>query len=232
MRAAFAPILAVSCLAAVPAALADPTVVELYTSQGCSACPPADEMLGQLTQREDVLALSLHVDYWDWIGWKDTFGNPAFSERQLQYSEAENSSVRYTPQFIVNGTDRLAGPSGMQLWDLVQKNVDISSMTDVLSIAPGSEGRRVTLSEHATGGQLILVGYQSEATVKVLYGENAGKVITYYNVVHSWDVLGDWDGAPGAIDVPQLGNGLHRAVLAQAQVDGRPGPIIGAVKLD
>lgn len=217
--------LTLGCLAALPAA-ADPVVVELYTSQGCSSCPPADEMLGQLAKRDDVLALSLHVDYWDWIGWRDTFADPAYSERQLQYALAEGANARYTPQFIIGGVDRVAGPSGMQLSEMVGSHV--GTLDDVLQ----AEGSQVTVSDTGIPGQLIAVSYMPEATVQVLHGENAGKSITYHNIVTSWTVLQDWDGAATMLTVPVAEDGQHRAVLAQTMPGGMPGPIIGAVALD
>lgn len=217
--------LTLGCLAAFPAA-ADPVVVELYTSQGCSSCPPADEMLGQLAKRDDVLALSLHVDYWDWIGWRDTFADPAYSERQLQYALAEGANARYTPQFIIGGTDRIAGPSGMQLSEVVSAHTGATG--DVLQ----ADASQVTVSETGIPGQLIAVSFRPEATVQVLHGENAGRSMTYHNIVTSWTVLQEWDGGATTLTVPAAEDGQHRAVLAQAMPGGMPGPIIGAVKLD
>lgn len=217
--------LTLGCLSVFPA-MADPVVVELYTSQGCSSCPPADEMLGQLAKRDDVLALSLHVDYWDWIGWRDTFADPAYSERQLQYALAEGANARYTPQFIIAGVDRVAGPSGMQLSEMVGAHA--GTLEDVLR----ADGSDVTVSGTGTPGQLIAVSYMPEATVQVLHGENAGRSITYHNVVTSWTVLQEWDGMATTLTVPPAEDGQRRAVLAQTTPNGMPGPIIGAVKLD
>lgn len=217
--------LILGCLAAVPAT-ADPVVVELYTSQGCSSCPPADEMLGQLAARDDVIALSLHVDYWDWIGWRDTFADPAYSERQLQYALAEGANARYTPQFIVGGIDRIAGPSGMQLSEIVGAHDGVTG--DVLQ----ADGSQVSVSDTGIPGQLIAVSYMPEATVQVLHGENAGRSITYHNVVASWTVLQEWDGGATTVTVPAAEDGYRRAVLAQATPGGMPGPIVGAVRLD
>ena len=227
MRLAPATLTALALTTFAPAlAIADPVVVELFTSQGCSSCPPADEMFGELAGREDVIALSLHVDYWDWIGWEDTFADPAFSERQLAYSQAAGSNVRYTPQFIINGTARLAGPSGMQLSEVLQSHE--ATTGDVLS-APGNQ---VTAAATGTPGQLILVGFLPEARVKILHGENAGNSITYHNIVQSWTVLGVWDGSAQTMTIPDASRGQRQAVLAQAVVEGRPGPILGAVRLD
>lgn len=217
---------ALTALALALPAAADPVVVELYTSQGCSSCPPADAMLGELTKRDNVIALSLHVDYWDWIGWKDTFADPAYSERQLRYAEAVGTNVRYTPQFVIGGTDRVAGPSGMELADLVRAHDGVTG--DVLQ----ANGPDVSVAATGTPGQIIVVSYMPEATVKVLHGENAGSSITYHNVVRDWTVLQDWDGAATSVTVPPSTDGYARVVLAQSIVAGKPSAILGAVKLD
>lgn len=212
-------------------AAADPVVVELFTSQGCSTCPPADAMLGELIDRDGVIALSLHVDYWDWIGWKDTFADPAYSSRQRDYAAVARSNVVYTPQFVVGGTDQLAGPTGMELSELVARHEGVTG--DVLRVASTAQGREVmAMATEGAGGLLILVNYLPEATVRVLRGENAGKDITYYNVVRSWSVLSRWDGGEASVIVPPAPPGQRQAVIAQAQVAGRPGPIRGAVLID
>ncbi len=211
-------------------ASADPVVVELFTSQGCSSCPPADELLGDLAAREDVLALSLHVDYWDWIGWSDTFAKPAFSERQRAYAENVRSNVVYTPQFVIGGTDQVAGVSGMKMADLLEVHGAVSK--DMLRIASTADGREVVAMPGPGAGALILVGYIPEATVRVLAGENAGKEITYHNVVVSWDELADWNGDEVSVPIPPAAAGLRQAVIAQSAEDGRPGEILGAVRVD
>ena len=210
-------------------AAADPVVVELFTSQGCSACPPADEMLGELADRDDVIALSLHVDYWDWIGWADTFADPAYVDRQRAYAAVAGSSVVYTPHFVVGGTDQVAGPSGMTLAQLVMKHVGRTD--DVLR--PGSgDARTVIAGPTDAAGVLILVTYRPTSSVHILRGENAGHDITYYNIVESWTVLQDWDGSETTMTVPDPVEGLAQAVLAQEVVDGKPGPIVGALRLE
>lgn len=218
--------LALAALAMTTPVAADPVVVELYTSQGCSSCPPADEILGELTKRDNVLALSLHVDYWDWIGWKDTFATPAFSARQLLYAEAVGSNTRYTPQFIVGGVDRIAGASAMELVAMIQDQDGTTA--DVVQ----AQGAQVSIAATGIAGQIILVSYLPSAEVKVLHGENAGNTITYHNVVQDWTVLESWDGTARELTVPPGTAGLSRAVLAQAVIDGKPAAVLGAAKLD
>ncbi|TFL19678.1 DUF1223 domain-containing protein [Jannaschia formosa] len=211
-------------------AAADPVVVELFTSQGCSSCPPADEMLGELAEQEGVIALSLHVDYWDWIGWEDTFGHALFSARQRAYASAAGSSVVYTPQFVVGGIDQVAGPSGMELAQLVEAHRGVTD--DVLRAASGAEGRKVMAMEVEGGGQLVLVTVLPEAQVKIMRGENAGRTMTYHNVVVGWEVMSDWSGETTSFAVPEPEPGHSSVVLAQKLVDGKPGPVLGAVRLD
>lgn len=222
----FAPFVVATLLAA--PAVADPVVVELFTSQGCSSCPPADAMLGELATRDDVIALSLHVDYWDWIGWTDTFGHSAFSSRQRDYAAVAGSSVVYTPQFVINGLDQVAGPSAMELAKLIDDNQGRTD--DMLRVASGAEGRKVMAMSGE--GVLILVTLQPEATVKILHGENAGHDMTYHNIVRGWDVLAEMSGEALDVTLPEAPDGMAQVVIAQALVDGKPGAILGAVRVD
>ena len=219
--------LALLCLAAPPAG-ADPVVVELFTSQGCSSCPPADAMLAELAARDDVIALSLHVDYWDWIGWPDTFGSEASSDRQRRYAAAAGSSVVYTPQFVVGGVDAVAGAKGMALAETVRAHQGATG--DVL----GRDARGdLTLAATGRPARLSLVLVEPEASVAIERGENAGRTVTYARVVREWRDLGAWDGAAGTMAVPPAPRGLVRVVLAQETTDGGyPGAVTGAVTLD
>jgi hypothetical protein len=228
MRHALLPATVLALTLAAPAmAEPDPVVVELFTSQGCSSCPPADALLGELAGRDDVLALSLHVDYWDWIGWEDTFGHAAFSERQRAYAAADGSTVVYTPQFVVGGSDPVAGPSGMELADLI--GLHMQGRVDLIR-AEGPD--TVALAPREGGGLLILATIDREATVKVLHGENAGHEMTYHNVVRTWSPVAEWDGAAATYALPPAPEGRDRVVLVQAVEDGLPGAILGAHALD
>ena len=209
-------------------AAADPVVVELFTSQGCSSCPPADKMLAELAGRDGVIALSLHVDYWDWIGWKDTFGHAALSDRQRAYAAAAGSSVVYTPQFVIGGTDQIAGADGMAVADRVRAHQGATG--DVLG---RDAAGRLTMAGTGRPARLSLILVQPDAQVAIERGENAGREAVYRNVVRDWRDLGAWDGAAGAMEVPPAPQGMRRVVLAQ-EVDeaGHPGAVIGAATLD
>ncbi|KIT16046.1 DUF1223 domain-containing protein [Jannaschia aquimarina] len=215
--------LAITACISLPAS-ADPVVVELFTSQGCSSCPPADAMLHDLAEREDVIALSLHVDYWDWIGWEDTFGDAAHTERQKAYAAREGSSVVYTPQFVIDGQVQIAGAKGMKVSEAVSAH---SGGAEVLEI----DGDRLLLSGQDSRADLVMAHVLPEIQVAIGHGENAGRTITYANVVQGWENLGSWDGAPGGLDLPARRDGMIRVVLAQ-EIDakGRPSAILGAAR--
>ena len=173
----------------------NPVIVELFTSQGCSSCPAADQVLAELRGREDVIPLALHVDYWDYIGWKDGFADPAFTKRQKGYARAAKRRSVYTPQMMIDGRFDVVGSRPMKVVDAIR----------IASEAPD----RVKLTLKREGGDLVihavplerlpetlvqLVRYAPEKKVDILDGENAGRSITYTNIAHGWQVLGEWDG--------------------------------------
>jgi len=171
-------------------------VVELYTSQGCSSCPPADALLTELTTRDDVLPLALHVDYWDYIGWKDVFANPAFTKRQKAYAQAAGKRMVYTPQMIVGGQDHVVGNKPMRLAKLIE---DHHRMAARVQFSVTREGNGLQISAQAVAGVsgkmvVQMVRYIPSKSVDIGRGENAGRRISYSNIVTDWQVLGTWDG--------------------------------------
>jgi len=195
-----------------------PVVVELFTAQGCSACPPADAFLAQLAARDDVLALSLHVDYWDYIGWKDTFATPAHSARQRGYAAAAGRKMVYTPQMIVNGTDHVVGSRYRDVTDLIDKHR--TAQDAGITVKLRRKGAQIHLeaqSERPRKMPLMVqfARYMPEATVEIARGENAGRTITYTNVVTELVEVAEWDTlAPLMIDV-EWPEGAPLAVLLQ-----------------
>jgi hypothetical protein len=189
-----------------------PIVIELFTSQGCSSCPPADELLGSLADRTDVLPLALHVDYWDYIGWQDTFGNPAHSERQRAYAHHAGARMVYTPQMIVGGMEHLVGVKPEAMEEAIRAE---AAMPHLVSLKLERSGDNVAISAQPLGQlpedtMVQLVRVRPTATVEIGRGENAGRTFTYSHIVTDWTQLGDWDGhepfrqtvaAPGADDV-------------------------------
>lgn len=220
-----------TCFAAPAVADMSPVVVELYTSQGCSSCPPADAMLMELSAREDVIALALHVDYWDYIGWVDEFANPAFTQRQQDYARAAGETTIYTPQFVVAGTDIVVGARGMDVVDLIaahreaERPVDVSLdwQGDTLNITAELDDTSESDSFVVQLAQILPV-----QSVDIMRGENAGKTIRYSNVVQSLAVVSQWDGAAPFSFAADVAGADQVAVIVQR---GTNGPVVGAAKL-
>ncbi|MCM2560987.1 DUF1223 domain-containing protein [Lutimaribacter sp. EGI FJ00015] len=208
-----------------------PVVVELFTSQGCSSCPPADKLLKELSARDDVIALALHVDYWDYIGWKDVFADPRFSARQKAYAVAGGRRSVYTPQMIIDGSDHVVGTHPMDVADLIGAHAERARPVQ-LNLSRNSNGD-LRIEAHATTAArtdfvVQLVRYLPEKTVEITRGENTGKRLTYSNIVDEWEQLAEWDGhTPLTLSVPAPGN--HPAVVL-IQRKG-PGPIEAAAIL-
>lgn len=171
-------------------------VVELYTSQGCSSCPPADEFFAQLVQDPQVIPLSLHVDYWDYIGWEDKFGDPKFTARQKAYAREAGSRMIYTPQMIVGGLDRVEGNQPGEVEAMIRKHLGVARE---VTLTVARQGEILVISAEAKRPfdpplKVQLVRYRPEETVAIERGENAGRTLTYRNIVTSWQALGDWTG--------------------------------------
>lgn len=206
-----------------------PVVVELFTSQGCSSCPPADAMMRDLAHRDGVIALAFHVDYWDYIGWRDSFGSAANTDRQTAYARAAQSTTVYTPQFIVGGVDHVIGARGMELVDRIEAHAQDDSGVRVDAVR--TDGTVEIRAEAASAGPMIvqLVRYAPSQTVAIESGENAGLTLEYANVVMAWQVVADWDGAsPLALSVSVTGD-WPSVVLIQRQ---GAGPILAATEVD
>lgn len=190
-----------------PAAQAQPAVapravVELYTSQGCSSCPPADALLDKLADDPSIIALTFPVDYWNYLGWKDTFGSSRNSERQRNYARARGDGAIYTPQAIINGEIHVNGASESEIEDAIQKTTEKVGPQHVpirfwqerntLNFALGGEE-----AGHAPREATIWLGVvQSSGTVDVKEGENQGKQLTYKNIVRELTPIGIWKGQP------------------------------------
>ena len=221
---------------AVPAAQAgdaQPVVlVELFTSQGCSSCPPADAMIAELAQRDDVLPLALHVDYWDYIGWADGFARAQHTKRQKAYARMAHSTSIYTPQIVVEGTDQVIGVKPMKLADLIATHrseltpvaIDVEIDGDTIRVRCAAEAGR----DLPTDINVDLVHFTETETVEILHGENAGKTISYANIVTGWDRVGSWNGDDAftfSVELPQSG---PLALVIQA---AGPGEVLGAFRL-
>jgi len=210
-------------------------VVELFTSQGCSSCPPADALLTGLSEQDDVIALAYHVDYWDYVGWKDTFANAAFSDRQRAYADSWGSSRIYTPQMVVNGQKGVVGSRRNE----VMAALDGSSLPLGVDIARADDMLNISIAPDAALGNAVvwMVTYLDRADVAIDTGENAGKSMVYTQVVTNRQVLGMWESTTGAhikLPIPEVlaDSSTGIAVIVQQEKDGMPGPILGAAAFE
>jgi hypothetical protein len=226
-------------VAVVRPAVAEPrAVIELFTSQGCSSCPPADKVIGELAKDPSVIALSMPIDYWDYLGWKDTLADARFSARQKAYSRMRGDRDVYTPQVVVNGEAHVIGS------DLagIERAIDVTRESDGVMSVPVSmklSGRQITVSVAAANtavptshGEVWICSISKAVPISIGRGENRGREVTYYNVVRNVLKVGDWNGSAGTWTVP-LENISHEGIDAAAVIvqDGnrdRPGPMLGA----
>ena len=207
------------------------TVVELFTSQGCSSCPPADKLLGELIEDENILGLSFSVTYWDYIGWKDIFGTADNDARQVGYRGEFNSRYVYTPQMVVGGMDHVVGSDRSGVKSLIEKQADD---LEPLPLQWSFKGDKffVTLPKSDGEATLWLLDIDHVADVDIQRGENTGKIITYHNIVRKIRSLGDWDGSAQEISLDlaeMLTEGRDGCVLIIQQ--DIYGPILGALEI-
>jgi len=203
-----------------------PTVVELFQSQGCSSCPPANANLNAIADRTDVIALSFAVTYWDRLGWRDIFAKPAFTQRQWDYANAGNRGHVSTPQMIVNGRGVLIGNRRAEL------EAQIAAHRLESGPAIGLTNGRVTLGRVPTGrpATVWLVRYDPRVhNVPIRAGENEGRTLPHKNIVRALDRLGRWTGAPASFAIPDSPDPVYRSAVIVQQ--GRGGPIIAARRI-
>lgn len=190
-------------------------VVELFTSQGCSSCPPADRAFGSVTTQGGVLGLAWHVDYWDYLGWKDTFSLAQATSRQAAYGKGS-----YTPEIIVNGS-QVISQSG-------SASAISSALGSALPVNLSISGGKVNVGAGTGNASLVLVKFYRSKTVAIKRGENAGKNVTYHHPVIGSKRIGSWNGKATSVDLGgECGGGIGCAVLLQQGV----GRILGAVTL-
>lgn len=218
------------------AAASPRALLELFTSQGCSSCPPADKLLGQFAADSSLVALSLPIDLWDYLGWKDTLALPGHSARQRAYARLRGDRDIYTPQMIVNGSMHVLASDRAAIERAIaetSRNVEIMSLPVLLSVG---DGKLTATLKPASGGQargeVWLCPIASVVSVAIGRGENGGHTITYHNVVRSWRKLGDFGGAESTWSVPlsQIETGTidAAAIMVQTGTREKPGIILGA----
>ena len=227
--------LALLIAAAMPGAADDaaPVLVELFTSQGCSSCPPADALAGRLAARDDVVMLSFHVNYWDYIGWKDPFASEATTRRQYAYATALGERNVYTPQMVIAGDKPVVGSDERAVMRAIAKAARAAAPTLRIAIVRDGDGIRVSLGEGPApqlAAEVMLVRYDNRRETVVARGENAGRTIINHHVVRDFQVIGEWDGRASeiTIDGEALGADHGRdgcAVVVQARGQG---PVLAA----
>jgi hypothetical protein len=225
-------------VAVIRPAHADPrAVLELFTSQGCSSCPPADKILGELAQDPSVIALSMPIDYWDYLGWKDTLADARFSARQRAYSRVRGDREVYTPQMVVNGAVHVIGSDRESIQIAIDKTDRAEGVMSV-PVTMTQSDRQLTVSVMAPDspvpmhGEVWICSISKAVPISIGRGENRGQEVTYYNVVRNILKIGDWNGTTGSWTVPLdkiARDGIDGAV-AYVQDGNRekPGPMLGA----
>ena len=213
-------------------------VVELFTSQGCSSCPPADQIIGELAEDPAVIALSMPIDYWDYLGWKDTLADSRFSARQKAYSQMRGDREVYTPQVVVNGSAQVIGSDRAGIESAIADTKKADGVMSAL-VSMTVSGKQINVSIAGSGeglgpahGEVWICSISKAVPISIGRGENSGREITYHNVVRNLLKVGDWDGTPGSWTVP-LENisreGVDAAVVyVQDGSRDRPGPMLGA----
>ena len=237
--ASFAAILFAALASGGPAAAETRAVIELFTSQGCSSCPPADRLIAEYADRDDLLALSLPVDYWDYLGWKDTLASHAFSERQRDYAAARGDGQVYTPQMVVDGREHIVG-SNRPVVEATLKRDLADGLPVPITMTAGSDATTVTIGAAGAGeasrGTIWLAMYDRAVSVEIARGENSGRTITYSNVVRKLRPIAMWKGESMTIDLPKSemdqADVSRCAVILQTETaEGLPGPILGAATI-
>jgi hypothetical protein len=222
---------------ATTSAIADPrAIIELFTSQGCSSCPPADKLLAELRNDSSLLTLSLPIDYWDYLGWKDTLAMPGHTARQKAYSQVRGDREVYTPQVVVNGVAQALGSDRDEIEKAVaQSHGNQSTLSVPIRVAVAGERVTVTVpngSGEAAAGDVWLCPLSRSITVGIGRGENRGRQITYTNVVRRWVKLGTWAGKSETFTVPidaiRFAGIDAIAVMLQGGSAEKPGAMLGA----
>lgn len=210
-----------------------PVVIELYTSQGCDSCPPADALLARLAGRKDVLAMSLPVTYWDMLGWKDTLASDANTRRQKAYAAAMGRGGVYTPELIVDGVTDVVGSRESAIdGAIAAREADMTAVAIELRATPSEIHIAVGPGDTSANATIWLFHILGKATVTIAKGENEGHTLTYRNVVREVKAVGMWKGQPVSLDLPRSDgpNAAHDSVAVVVQQGGY-GRVIGAAQI-
>jgi hypothetical protein len=211
-------------------------VIELFTSQGCSSCPPADALLGKLAERKDVLAMSLPITYWDMLGWKDTLATEANTRRQKAYAATMGRGGIYTPQMIVDGVTDVIGSRESQVENAIAaRTADMRNVPITLTITPDTLHIAISVGAERSGGEATvwLFHILGHANVHITAGENEGRDLSYHNIVRDVRAIGIWKGQPLSLELPRADSLTAPSdVVAVVLQEGGYGRIIGAAYAD
>ena len=203
-------------------------VVELFSSQGCNSCPPGDRLLTELRDKPGVLALTFHVDYWDYLGWKDTLAGPDFSQRQYDYAKARGDMDVFTPQMIVNGEKQMVGSQRSEVYAVLEQS-RVRAWPVGLTIVDRGKELAVAAGSGTGEATLWVMPIRDHVTVKIEKGEMAGREVSYTNVVRKLVPAAMWTGAATRVSLPKDGLMTPDATGCVALLQqGKVGPILGA----
>jgi hypothetical protein len=210
-------------------------VIELFTSQGCSSCPPADKLMVELAKDPTLIVLTLPVDYWDYLGWKDTLAHSAFTQRQKAYSAMRGDRQVYTPQAVINGAAHAIGSERASIDKAILTSRAPAGILSIdVRIEKGEGGLRAVLpAALGQSGHVWVLPLVKERSVQIGRGENTGRSIVYANVARGVSRIGAWNGEAQAIDIPGSAVSADAdgvVVLVQAGSEKKPGAIIGAAR--
>jgi hypothetical protein len=214
-------------------------VLELFTSEGCSSCPPADELLAKIQQEtagKPVYLLAYHVDYWDRLGWKDAFSNAEYSNRQLQYGRWLNVSPIYTPQVVVNGKSQFVGSEAADIRHAISEQLSVKPVA-TLTIQASREGEHLNIKYRAihvnSGSRVLIVVVQKSAQSKVLRGENAGHLLSHIQIVRKLQTgqLNTSGDGNAVVELPKDFNASNGEIVGFVQDQGS-GEILAVAKAD
>jgi hypothetical protein len=213
-------------------------VIELFTSQGCSSCPPADRLLADLAQRPGIIALSFPVTYWDYLGWRDTLARPENAQRQRNYALARGDGQVYTPQVIVNGVEGCVGSNLAAIESAVQSTSTIVAKDAVPLLVKRENGQLFIETGGAPpgakhkSGTVWVASVSHTATVPITKGENAGSHVTYTNVVRGLTAAGEWQGQPTSYALPLSAVPKDGDMLVVFLQEENLGAIVAAARID
>jgi len=211
-------------------------LLELFTSQGCSSCPAADKLLGDLAVDPSLITLSAPIDYWDYLGWKDTLASPAHSARQRAYARVRGDRQVYTPQIVVNGSMHVLGSDRAAIDRVIaqtDQKPEVLSLPVLMSVGGTTLNVKIESAENEhAAGEVWLCPLAKAVPVVIERGENRGHTITYHNVVRRWVKLGDWAGTQSSWNVPiaelKTDDADAAVVMVQEGTHDKPGIILGA----